>query len=184
MYYYGEKVRLRPPEKRDMRLFVRWLSNPAMRRYLHLRYVSEALEEPWLERLFAASGRVPPSELPFVIEERLTEKPIGNLSLRAIDWMNRHAEVGIIIGEEELWGKGYGTDAMLTILEIGFRWYGLHRIYLFVREDNERGRRSYEKCGFRVEGRQREAAFADGRYYDFIQMSILAHEFKPRGLEG
>ncbi len=184
MYYYGEKVRLRPPEMRDAALFVRWLSNPAMRRYLSLRYISEAHEGPWLERLIRASSGPTPSEIPFVIEERLTERPIGNLTLRAINWRDRHAELGIVIGEEELWGQGYGSDAMLTLLEIGFHWYNLHRIYLIVHADNARGIRAYEKCGFRVEGRQREAVFRDGRYIDLVQMSILAGEFTPRGLEG
>ncbi len=184
MDYYGEKVRLRPPERRDAAIFVRWLRNPAMRRYLGMRYISEAQEEKWIEHLIAASSGPTPSELPFVIEERLTERPIGNLTLRAIHWRDRHAELGIVIGEEEFWGKGYGTDAILTLLEIGFLWYGLHRIYLIVLEENERAIRAYEKCGFRVEGRQREAVFMDGRYVDHIQMSILAHEFTPRGLEG
>ncbi len=96
-----------------------------------------------------------------------------------IDWKNRSAELlGIFTGEKEYWGQGYGSDAINALLRFAFREMNLHRIYLHVHDYNERAIRCYEKCGFQLEGRQREALFRDGRYHDVLLMSILREGFE------
>jgi RimJ/RimL family protein N-acetyltransferase len=71
---------------------------------------------------------------------------------------------------------------MRTILGVGFRWFNLHRIFLWVIAGNARAIRSYEKCGFKHEGRKREAIFIDGEYEDLLLMGMLAREFDGKGL--
>ena len=183
MYYYGKQVRLRPSERVDLPLFVQWLSNPEMRDYVTVRYMSLALEERWFDGTVTATGGGAPDKLHFVIEARADNKPIGVIGLEHINWRDRETEVGITIGESEYWGKGYGTDAMRTILMVGFHWYNLHRIYLRVVADNARAVRSYEKCGFQHEGCARESVFINGVYKDLLWMSMLAHEFKVEDSE-
>lgn len=181
MYYYGKQVRLRPPERADVPLFAQWLANPELRQYVTVRYISQALEEQWFERLLGATAGMAPDRLHFVIELLEPVRPIGVIGLEGINWLDRDAEVGIIVGEPDFWGKGYGSDAMLTVLDVGFHWYNLHRIFLHVVADNLRGIRSYEKCGFKHEGRKREAVFIDGQYRDLLLMSMLDKEFKKEG---
>jgi RimJ/RimL family protein N-acetyltransferase len=177
MIYNGNLVRLRPPEREDCPLFVSWLRNPDLRQYITIRYVSGAMEERWVEGLLDDSCRNPPGRLHFVIELLTSSEPIGVVALDNINWRDRDAEVGIIIGNPELWGLGYGSDALLIMLDVGFRWYNLHRIHLYVVHTNKRAIRTYEKCGFHKEGCLREAAFIDGRYQDLLVMSILNNEF-------
>ena len=177
MYYYGEKIRLRPPERADLPLFVQWLSNPEMREYVTIRYISQALEERWFENLLPNVSGAAPERLHFVIETLEEAQPIGVIGLENINWRDRETEMGIIVGEPDFWGRGYGSDALRTVLEVGFRWYNLHRIFLRVVADNTRAVRSYEKCGFVHEGRQREAAFINGSYKDLLLMSVLENEF-------
>lgn len=180
MHYYGERVRLRPPEEEDLPLFVEWLSNPEMRNYLTIRYISQALEKEWFEQLIPDTASGTPGRLHFVIETQENQQPIGVISLEGINWRDRTAEVGITVGDTEFWGKGYGTDAMLTLLDVGFRWFNLHRIFLRVVADNTRAVRSYEKCGFSHEGRLRQAVFVDGEYRDMLIMGMLAEELTSR----
>jgi RimJ/RimL family protein N-acetyltransferase len=66
------------------------------------------------------------------------------------------------------------------MLRFAFQEVNLHRVFLRVRDDNARGIRAYEKCGFQQEGRLREAIYANGRYYDELWMGILRHEFEDR----
>ncbi len=178
MLYHGERVRLRPPERKDLPQFVTWLSNPELRAYITVRYISEALEERWFERLLDKTGGGAPSDLHFVIETQEQGVPIGVISLMDINWRDRDAEAGVVIGDPQYWGQGYGTDAMLTLLQVGFRWYNLHRIYLRVVTDNARAVRSYEKVGFQHEGTLREAAFVNGVYRDLLLMSVLDREYE------
>lgn len=177
MYYYGQEVRLRPPEHKDVSLFVQWLSNPELRNYVMMRYISEGLEERWFEGLLTRSSGVAPTQLYFVIETLNDKNAIGVVSLENINWRDREAEVGILIGESVYWGQGYGTDAMIAILKVGFDWYNLHRIFLRVIDGNVRALRSYEKCGFVLEGRLRQSIFVDGGYKDMLMMGVLADEF-------
>ena len=72
---------------------------------------------------------------------------------------------------------GYGTEAARLMLRLAFERIGLHRVGLSVFAFNERAIRSYQKAGFRVEGRLREAIARDGRYWDEIQMGVLRDEW-------
>jgi RimJ/RimL family protein N-acetyltransferase len=66
------------------------------------------------------------------------------------------------------------------MLAHAFRKLTLHRVALTVFEFNTRAIRAYQKCGFTVEGRARQAIFRDGRFWDEIHMSILAEEWEAR----
>ena len=86
--------------------------------------------------------------------------------------------MGIHIGERDFWGKGYGTDALRVLLHYGFDELNLQRVSLSVLEGNARAMRSYEKCGFRLEGRERQAWAYDGRRWDEIYMGLLREEWR------
>ena len=171
---YGDKTRLRRIEREDIPTFVRWFGDPAVRDFLMInRPISKAEEEKWFESQLNRQD----SEL-FAIETA-DGIHIGNIELGSINWVHRQAELGIVIGEKEYWSRGYGGDAIRTLLRFAFQEMNLHRISLRVYQDNARGIRAYEKCGFRHEGRLREAIYRRGSYYDVLIMGILSHEFKP-----
>jgi RimJ/RimL family protein N-acetyltransferase len=168
----GLKTHLRRIERTDIPTFVRWFSDPEVREFLLInRPISIAEEELWFERQLKDQD----SEL-FAIETH-DGRHIGNIGLHSLDWVHRSAELGIVIGERECWGQGYGSDAIRTLLRFAFDELNLHRVYLKVYEDNTRGIRAYEKCGFQCEGRLREAVYRKGRYYDELILSVLRHEF-------
>jgi len=177
----GSKTRLRAIEREDIPTFVRWLNDPAVRQYLEMYLpISRAEEEQWFEAyLKNSSSRI------FTIIDTEDGVSIGNVGLHELDWKNRCATLGIVIAEKEYWGRGYGSDAIAALLDFAFREMNLHRIQLSVYEFNQRAKRCYEKCGFRHEGRAREAFFSGGRYHDSLLMAILRHEYlneeSPRG---
>ena len=172
----GDKVRLRPIEREDLPRYVRWFGDPEVRRHL-LIYLpfSLAQEERWytslLERLEQGNDVV------FAIETA-EGVHIGSVGLHSIGWKDRHAELGIVIGEKEHWGQGYGTDAIRTLLGVAFEEMNLHRVFLRVDADNERAIRCYEKCGFQREGAMREVVFREGEYHDQLIMSVLRPEYR------
>jgi RimJ/RimL family protein N-acetyltransferase len=136
--------------------------------------LSIPLEEGWFERTIATQGK---DHYHFVICLLETGQPIGTLSLFDLDHLNGSAGMGIFIGEKSLWGKGYGTDAHNALLDFGFGELRLERVWLDVYDYNPRARRSYEKCGFRLEGIKRHGVFKNGRYVDVELMSILRDEW-------
>ncbi len=86
----------------------------------------------------------------------------------------------ITIGEQDRWGRGYGTEAVELMLGHAFERLGLHRVGLSVFAFNDRAIRSYEKAGFHEEGRLREAVWRDGRWWDEVQMGVLEREWRER----
>jgi diamine N-acetyltransferase len=175
----GTKTRLRRIEREDIPTFVRWFSDPDVREFLLLnRPISVAEEERWFEAQLQATD----SEI-FAIETN-DGVHIGNIGLHDINWTHRRAEMGIVIGERTFWGKGYGSDAIDVLLRFAFHELNLHRVSLKVYEDNARAIRAYEKCGFKHEGRLREAIYRKGSYYGEMVMGILRPEFDQERAEG
>ncbi|HOQ99434.1 MAG TPA: GNAT family protein [Anaerolineae bacterium] len=172
---YGQRIRLRAIERDDIPTFVRWFNDPEVRQYL-LMYepMSRAKEERWFEARLEARD-----DYLFAIEAQDGERwvHIGNTGLHRVDWRNRHATLGIALGEKAYWGRGYGSDAVRTMLRFAFDELNLHRVELEVFDYNRRAQRCYEKAGFRLEGTRRQALYHEGRYHDEHLMSILRGEF-------
>jgi RimJ/RimL family protein N-acetyltransferase len=177
---YGKRLRLRATERSDLENFVRWLNDPEVSRGINLyRPMSLAEEENWFEKTLQAPG----DERPMVIEIAQGDGswlPIGNLGVGPINWRDRSAELGIMIGEKSYWDQGFGREAILLLLSHCFQVLNLNRVYLRVKEDNPRAIRAYEKIGFVYEGRMRQADYHDGRYFDILLMSVLHSEWKSQ----
>ena len=104
------------------------------------------------------------------------DRLIGLADLTPI-WPHSDGWLGIGLGEREYWGKGYGSDALRVLLRFAFTELNLQRVSLNAFEYNARAIRSYEKAGFRVEGRVREWMRRDGRRWDVIYMGLLREEW-------
>ena len=176
----GEQIRFRAIEEADLSNFVRWLNDPEIRQGLSMRYpLSLAEEQEW----FAAMLKRPQAEHPMAIEIQPDPKKdswvfVGNCGFINTNWENRSAEIGIHIGEKKYWNQGFGTKAMRLLLKHGFDNLNLHRIFLQVFASNLGAIRSYEKAGFILEGKMREAQYLNGRYVDILLMSVLRNEWQ------
>jgi RimJ/RimL family protein N-acetyltransferase len=176
----GEKVWLRAAERDDIPTFVRWFNDAEMTHFLKARApMGLAAEERWFETMLTQHGK---ESWFFVICLLADDRPIGTVGLFDVDHVNGNAGFGISIGEKDLWGKGYGTDALNAIADFGFGELRLRRIWLEVYDYNPRGRRSYEKAGFSLEGTLRGAHYENGEHHDVHLMSLLRDEWaaQPR----
>ncbi|MBV6395254.1 MAG: hypothetical protein HFACDABA_00829 [Anaerolineales bacterium] len=113
----------------------------------------------------------------FAIRTLAEDRLVGEVGLGYARWNRHEAFVGIGIGDREDWNKGYGTDAMRLVLRFAFLELALQRVSLSVFEYNPRAIRSYEKAGFRQEGRVRGALNREGRRWDEIFMGVLRSEW-------
>jgi RimJ/RimL family protein N-acetyltransferase len=176
----GEKVALGPLRRDLLPVYLRWMNDFVVTRTLGvaLRPFTSEAEEAWFAAVSTASN-----EANFTIYERATLRPIGNTGLRQVDHRERTADFGILIGERDCWGRGYGTEATRLVLDFGFHALGLHNVWLSVFSQNERAIRAYARAGFRVVGRRREAHRIGGRAYDIVYMDCLVSEFESPRLQ-
>lgn len=170
----GHLVALRRPIQTDLPGVVRWYRDPEIARLT--RYQSRQMSQPEIERFFELR-MLAPDALAYSIVELATGRLIGFTTFSALDGDNGSVMFHITIGERDAWGRGLGTDATQLMLEHAFERLGLHRVGLAVFSYNTRAIRSYEKAGFRIEGRLREAIQRQGVYFDEVQMGILAEEW-------
>lgn len=137
------------------------------------RYISEEVDSAWLDSYLSNRSNC----VRLAICESDLNKIVGAVYLLSIDWISRHCEFAIWIGEKEFQGRGVGTFAAQKSLEHAFFDLNLNRVYLTVLEGNESALALYRKIGFSVEGVHRKSVFKDGQYLNMIQMSILSNEF-------
>ena len=174
MFLKGDRIGLRPPRRESIDSYLAWMNDLDVIRYiLRVRPMSRVEEDEWFANL---SKR--PDDVVFEIASLDGEAPIGSCGLHRINASNRSAELGILIGEKALWGRGYGREAMGLLCRYGFDVLNLNRIGLSVYEYNARGIRCYERVGFRHEGRRRAARFWEGRYWDILEMGLLESEWR------
>lgn len=119
----------------------------------------------------------------FMIRSLQDDRILGETGLDGVEWNHGESFVGISIGEREFWGKGYGTDAMRVLLRYAFTELNLHRVSLTVFEYNPRAIRSYEKAGFKIEGRERKFLERGGKRWDMLYMGILRQEWQVQAQE-
>jgi RimJ/RimL family protein N-acetyltransferase len=171
----GSRVVLRRHVPEDLAAFRRWYSDPEIARLA--RYQEAPMRPEEIERFFAARV-VGDGALAMAIHERSTDRLVGTCAFSQLDGDNGSALYHITIGEKVAWGRGYGTEATRLMLDHAFGALGLHRIALFVFEFNERAIRTYQRCGFVIEGRARESIFRDGRWWDELAMSVLESDWR------
>ncbi len=122
----------------------------------------------------------PPKRYEFAIRALELDRLIGVCSLGGDLFPHGEAFIGLGIGEREQWNKGYGTDAMMVILQYAFQELNMRRVALSVSANNPRAIRSYEKAGFIYEGRMRNYIQRDGKRWDIVFMGILHEEWQAR----
>jgi len=174
----GKLVRLSAFDPEEMsKSWPRWILNSEYFRLLFSSarpLYSPKAELKWMEE---EVGEMSPANYSFGIRTLAEDKLIGELGLEVVDWSGREAFVGLGIGESEYWSKGYGTDIMNILLRFAFTELNLKRVSLGVFEYNPRAIRSYEKAGFRHEGRLRSLLHREGRRWDNLFMGILREEW-------
>jgi RimJ/RimL family protein N-acetyltransferase len=170
----GDKVVLRAIEEEDLPAFARWAND------LEVEVLgggdpptpqSVARVKAEHERRQKESS----DDVNFAIDA--DGKLIGMVALFRTDTTARTSELGIVIGERDYWGKGYGQDAIRTVVSYGFRHRNLQRVWLTVVETNDRALGAYKRCGFVEEGRLREHVWSDGAHRDLVCMGLLREEW-------
>ncbi len=171
----GQLVCLSPIEsEEDLQQWAAWFRDGEFQRMLGTD--PAALHSPeelkaWLEKDLA-------SFCLFGIRSVADGRLIGFCDLSGFDWTAHSAWTAIGIGERDLWGKGFGTEAMRLLLQYAFATLNLNRVSLTVFGYNDRAYRSYLKCGFSEEGRARQCLNRFDQRWDMVYMGILREEWQ------
>jgi len=168
----GNKVYLSPINSDDYLKYVEWLNNYEIVKGInhYTNMISIYSEKEWLEK--ASSEKYN-----FAIINKENDSLLGNISLMNINEINRTAELGIFIGDENFLSRGYGSESIMLLLDYAFKYVNLNNIMLKVYDFNKRAIKAYEKCGFKTFGVWKNCHYFNGEYSDEIFMNILKDDF-------
>ncbi|MFP4322567.1 MAG: GNAT family N-acetyltransferase [Anaerolineales bacterium] len=171
----GQRCYLRGLEEADLtERYLEWLNDAEVTRALEVGRRPATLDDLYA---FWRATTTDATQVVLAVCDRATNLHIGNVKLAHIHPVHRRADFSIMIGDKAYWGGGYGSEATRLMVDYGFRRLNLHSIYLGVLANHGAARRVYEKNGFRLDGTDRQAWWADGTWHDVHRMSILAAEY-------
>lgn len=178
----GEQVTLRPFRDEDAAVMWEAIQDPDVRRLTGTVSSSAEATRPEPEeaearsRQWYATRHEQDERLDLAVVDHATGRCVGEVVLNQVDPDNESCNFRILLGPGGQ-GRGLGTEATRLLLDHAFTHLPLHRISLGVFTFNPRAQRAYEKAGFTVEGRERDALRFDDERVDQIMMSVLRPEW-------
>lgn len=170
------RVGLREFRSADAHAVHRWFNTPQVIEGLVEQRESFSDEEArrWVER----ASRPEPPDLKWAVTVDERPEPAGFTALYGV---GRQAapELGILIGDPDLWGRGVGTEAQRLTIARAFDELGVHRVIEFILADNKAARRVVERLGFELEGMMRGHVRRGERLLD-----VAVYGLAPEGFKG
>lgn len=174
-FLVGEKVYLRRVERKDLETeYFQWLNDPEVTRYMQQGIFPNSIEN--MVAYYEASVNSE-TQINFAIVTIAENKHIGNIGLNSIDWVNRKAEIGHIIGKKDYWGKGVASEAMELVEAYAFDGLNLRKLCGGTRADNVPVVILFKKLGWVQEGRRREQVMRNDQVYDVLLFGLLREEY-------
>ena len=169
-FLIGERVSLRAVEEHDLTRIVGWVNDPAIRENILRQFPLDLRgETDWYNNRDRTQF---PNDFVFAIVLNKDGRHIGNMGVHGIDWINRFAGTGTLIGEKEEWSKGYAVEAKRLLLKYLFNTLGLNRVESAGLATNERSLKYLAKCGYVQEAIRKNKYFRNGAWVDQVLLVI------------
>ncbi|WP_457918961.1 GNAT family N-acetyltransferase [Candidatus Lokiarchaeum ossiferum] len=158
----GDRINLVPLNFDHLALYDKWGNDEDFRRYCRF-FFPRSTEE--VKNWFTASVKST-NYYSFEVWHKEDKKPIGTCNLHCISWINRTAELGTFIGEQDYWGKGLGTEMIILLTKYAFQELNLRKLKAGIFSPNLGSQKAFKKAGYHVEATLKKEVYVDGEYVD------------------
>ena len=167
----GETVFLRTLMEDDVgERYRSWMNNPDVVRFTESRFQSYSIEDL---NEYVRQARDDSSVALFCICEIEGGTHVGNIKLGPVNWTHRFGDIGLVLGESSVWGKGYATEAISLVCAYAFDTLQLNKLTASMYAENVGSKKAFERVGFVQEGVRRSQYLCDGNYTDLILLGRL-----------
>ncbi|HMR18256.1 MAG TPA: GNAT family protein [Sphingobacterium sp.] len=170
----GKKIVLRAIEKRDLELLHKWSNDPDINYMLGGWHFPSSMQdqEKWFESLSLGSNN----------QRFAIDAPdlglIGMANLVDINWKDRNAFHGMLLGDKDIRGNGFGIDTIMAISRFAFEELGLMRMNTTIISYNEPSIGVYtKKCGWVVEGVKKNQYFRKNQWWNEFIVGITRDDY-------
>ncbi len=167
----GKRIYLRDVNIDDVNdNYYRWINDSDVIRYTESRFYPQSLSDI---KKYVEQTRTDTDSVFLAIILNEDNSHIGNIKIHRINWIHRHAEMSILIGEKSCWGQGLGPEAIGLVTEYAFNNLNLYKVYAECYANNKSSIEAFQKAGFEREGSLKEHYFFNGVYIDGIRMCVF-----------
>ncbi|MCW7471396.1 GNAT family N-acetyltransferase [Leptospira kanakyensis] len=171
IFLQGNYIYLRALTESDLRgNYQFWLNDEEI-----IKYNSHGRFPYTLDQLksYISSSIISNTNLILAVVAKDSDTHIGNISLNAINWIDRNAEIAFLLGERNYWGKGIMEEAGHLLIEHAFKSLNLHRIHCGTSSENLGMQKLALKLGMKEEGIRKEAIYKVGKYFDIFEYGMI-----------
>jgi len=172
----GKFTGLRAIEKEDLEKLRDWRNLQEFRKnFREHKELNLQNQEDWFKKTYNNN-----SDFMFGIIDLETNELIGACGLLYTNWIIRSADFSFYIGKNKVYlDEKFAFDAALSLIKYGFHDLNLNKIWMELYEFDNKKLEFFDKYfGFKIDGKLRQNAFYQGRYFDSYIISILSKEFQ------
>lgn len=167
----SEKIYLREVRESDVTdEYYEWINDPEINQFLETRFYPRSKNDI-LNFVKKMDGN--PNEILFAICAKKNDKHIGNIKLGPINWIHRKADISLLIGDKNYWGKGIATEAIRLVIDFAFKTLNLNKVCAGYYESNTGSAKAFTKIGFKEEGRYLNEYFLNSNFVDIVRVGLL-----------
>ena len=157
--------------------YIEWMNDSDINSYLETRFIYQSETQI---RQFVQEKTGCLEEQLFGIFVKDGSKHIGNIKLGPINWIHRRADISLLIGDKNWWGKGIATQAIDLISSFAITTLNLNKLMAGAYKDNKGSIRAFQKCGYQIEGEVKDYALKGNQGITLIQLGITANQFNEK----
>lgn len=174
LFIEGERIYLREIRLSDVNAnYHRWMNDSEVIRYLESRFSANSMDaiRDFVDKVMKDRDNI---FLAIILKDG--DRHIGNIKIGPINRIHRFADIGLLLGEKDCWGKGYATEALCLVTNYAFQTLNLHKLTAGCYDRNKGSEKAFKKAGFAVEGIRKKHCYCDGIYVDSIMFGLLNDE--------
>jgi hypothetical protein len=171
----NKKINLSPIESEDIEVIRNWRNNQDIQKYLReYRLFSRKQKENWYHSMLEDNR----FEM-FIVKDNKSNEPLGVCGITYIDWVNRHADIHVYVGKENVWVDNEICPIILnTVIEYGFNTLNLNKLWAEIYEIDTKKKQLFKDNGFSVDACLRDHYYYKGKYYDSFILSLLRSDYE------
>ncbi len=153
--------------------YIGWLNDAEVNRFLEVQFVHQTYETVLA---YVSSFYGDTEKYMWGVYPNATDDLIGTATLAGINRNHGQGVIGLMIGEKEYWGKGYGTEIIKLVVDYAFKRLSLHKVTAGAVAINQASIKAFQKAGFEIEGRGKSHFSLGGEYYDVLYLGVIRDE--------
>ena len=174
-FLVGQKVYLRRVEREDLETnYFQWLNDPEVTRYMERGTFPNSNESMLAYHEASVDSQ---DQINLAIVTIAEDRHVGNIGINSIDWVNRMAQIGLLVGEKDYWGTGVAAEAYELVEAYAFDRLNLRKLSGGTRADNVPTVILLKKLRWVQEGRRRRHVMRDNQAYDVLLFGLLREEY-------